>query len=57
MPILMIALLALMVFGLIGILLAAAVLLEQSNLAHAHRGNTAHPVSPGANPSPNPKLR
>jgi hypothetical protein len=56
MPILMIALLALMVFGLIGILLAAAVLLEQSTLAHVHKGNVAHPATSGA-PSPNPRLR
>ena len=56
MPILMIALLALIVFGLVGILLAAAVLLEQSTFAHAHKSNTAHPVNSGAAPSPNPKL-
>jgi len=57
MPILMIALLALMVFGMVGILLAAAVLLEQSTFARAHKGNPAHPATSGAAPSPNPKLR
>ncbi len=56
MPILLMALLALMVFGLIGILLTSAVILEHSKLAHAAKGNAAHPVTPGAAPSPNPKL-
>ena len=56
MPILMMALLALVVFGLIGILLTAAVILEQSKLKRAAKGNTVHPVTSGAAPSLNPKL-
>jgi len=56
MPILM-ALLALMVFGLIGILLTVAVVLEHSKHAHAAKGDAAHPVTSDAAPSLNPKLR
>jgi uncharacterized membrane protein len=56
MPVLMIALLALLVFGLIGILLSAAVILEHSTHAHAAKGDAAHPGTSGAAPSPNPKL-
>jgi hypothetical protein len=55
MPVLMIALLALLVFGLIGILLSAAVILEHSTHAHAAK-DAAHPGTSGAAPSPNPKL-
>jgi hypothetical protein len=57
MPILMIALLALMVFGIIGILLAAAVILENSSHVHAAKVNIARPVNSGTIPSPNPKPR
>jgi hypothetical protein len=57
MPILMMALLALMVFGLIGILLTVAVVLEHSKHAHAAKGDAAHPVTSDAAPSLNPKLR
>src|SRR5450759_4982753 len=56
-PILMMALLALMVFGLIGILLTVAVILEQSKHKRAAKGDAAHPVTSGATPSLNPKLR
>ena len=56
MPILMMALLALVVFCLIGILLTVAVILEQSKLKRAAKGNAAHPVTSGAAPSLNPKL-
>jgi hypothetical protein len=57
MPILMMALLALMVFGLIGILLTVAVILEQSKLKRAAKGDAAHPVTSGTASSLNPKLR
>ena len=43
MPVLMIALLALLVFGVIGILLSSAVILEQSTHKHAAKGDAAHP--------------
>ncbi|MGO9650034.1 MAG: hypothetical protein ACLPOO_18510 [Terriglobales bacterium] len=56
MPILLMALLALLVFGLIGILLTVAVVLEQSKHARAAKGNAAHPVPAGAAPSLHPKL-
>ena len=56
MPILMMALLALVVIGLIGILLTVAVVLEQSKLKRAAKGNAAHPVTSGPTPSLNPKL-
>jgi hypothetical protein len=52
MPILKISLLALMIFGLIGILLAAATLLEQSKFAHAYQSNTTNSVSSGTDSSP-----
>jgi len=42
MPILLMALLALLVFGLIGILLSSAVILEHSTHKHAAEG-AAHP--------------
>jgi len=57
MPILLMALLALLVFGLIGILLTAAVVLENSKRARVARSNAAHPVTSGAVPTLNPKLR
>jgi hypothetical protein len=56
MPILMMALLALLVFGVIGILLTAAVVLEQSKHKRLAKGDAAHPVPSGAAPSLNPKL-
>ncbi len=42
MPILMMALLALIVFGLIGILLTTAMILEHRKHAHATQGDAAH---------------
>ncbi|MGD0469396.1 MAG: hypothetical protein ABSA54_13545 [Terriglobales bacterium] len=57
MPILMMALLALAVFGVIGILLTVAVVLEQSKLKRAAKDNAAHPLTSGAIPSLNPRLR
>jgi hypothetical protein len=48
MPILLLALLALVIFGLIGILLTAAVILQQSKLKRTIKGDAAHPVTPGA---------
>jgi len=57
MPILMMALLALLVFGLIGILLTAAVILEQSKLKRLAKWNAAHSVPSGVTPSFNPKPR
>jgi hypothetical protein len=56
MPILLMALLALLVFGLIGILLAAAVLLEQSKRARSVKGNAAHVMAAGVAPSLHPKV-
>jgi hypothetical protein len=55
MPILMMALLALLVFGLIGILLSTAVILESSKRSHSVNSSAAHPVDPGA-ASLHPKL-
>ena len=55
MPILMIALLAFLVFGLIGILLSAAVILERSK--RKHTGDATHSALSGAGPFPNPPLR
>jgi hypothetical protein len=57
MPILMMALVALLVFGLIGFLLAAAVILEQSKHKHTAKGDAENAVTSGAAPSLNPKLR
>ena len=54
MPILMMALLALVVFGLIGILLTVAVILEQSKLKRKAKGDAARSV---ASEALNPKLR
>ncbi|MGO9866046.1 MAG: hypothetical protein ACLPLR_20760 [Terriglobales bacterium] len=45
MPILMMALLALIVFGAIGILLTTAVILEHSAHTRALKHNAAHPVA------------
>ena len=43
MPILLMDLLALLVFGLIGILLSTAVILEHSTQRHVAKGAAAHP--------------
>jgi hypothetical protein len=48
------ALLALAVFGLIGILLIVAVVMEHSTQARAAKTNAARPVTADATPSPNP---
>jgi len=56
MPILLMALLALAIFGLIGILLTAAVILQQSKLKRTAKGDAAHPVASGAAPSLHPKV-
>lgn len=55
MPILMMALLALIVFGLIGILLTAAMILEHRKHAHAANGDAAHAVAAGTAHSFKPK--
>jgi hypothetical protein len=57
MPILMMALLALLVFGVIGILLTAAMVVEHKAHAHAAKGDAAQPASSGAGSSLHPKLR
>jgi predicted transcriptional regulator len=57
MPILLMALLALLVFGLIGVLLTAAVVLENSKRARIAKSDAARPGASGAVPSLNPKLR
>lgn len=54
MPILMMALLALIVFGLIGILLTAAMVLEHRKHAHAAE-DAAHPVVASTATSLKPK--
>jgi hypothetical protein len=56
MPILMIGLLALLVFGFIGIFLSAAVILENSKSRNSHNSSEAHPGN-SAVPPLNPKLR
>ena len=56
MPILMMALLALMVFGAIGILLTTAIVLEHRKHAHATKGAAAPSVTTGAATPLNPKL-
>ncbi len=56
MPILMMALLALVVFGLIGILLTAAMILEHKTHAHAAKGDAAHPGTSGAVSPLHPKI-
>ncbi len=55
MPILMMALLALIVFGLIGILLTAAMILEHRKHAHAVQGEPAPAVASSVAPSLKPK--
>ena len=50
MPILIMALLALILFGLIGIMLAVAVIMEHSPGPHPARGNRS-PVTSGVAPS------
>ena len=55
MPIFMMALLALIVFGLIGILLTTAMILEHRKHAHGAQGDTAHPAAAGTAPSLKPK--
>jgi hypothetical protein len=57
MPILLMALLALLVFGLIGVLLTVAVVLEQSKRKRAAKVDAADPAISGGPPSLNPKLR
>lgn len=57
MPILLMALLALLVFGIIGILLSAAVVLENSKRKHPGKGDAEPSVPSGAAPTLNPKLR
>ena len=57
MPILLIGLLAFLVFGIIGILLSAAVFLEQSKRKRSDKGAAESSVASGAAPSLNPKLR
>jgi hypothetical protein len=56
MPILMMALLALMVFGVIGILLTTAMIVEHRKHAHATKGAAAHSVTSGSASPTNPKL-
>lgn len=45
MPVLMIALVALVVFGLIGLLLTIAVVMQRSTLKRAAKGKAAHPAA------------
>ena len=56
MPILLMALLALLVFGIIGILLAAAVIVENSTRARVARGNAARSANTGAVPTLHPRV-
>lgn len=56
MPILVMAMLALMVFGLIGIMLVVAVMMEHSEPAGPARRRASHPVASDVPPSLNPKL-
>jgi hypothetical protein len=55
MPILIMALLALLIFGLIGILLTAATVVEHRKHAHAVQAGTAHSVASGVASSLKPK--
>jgi hypothetical protein len=55
MPILVMAMLALIAFGLIGIMLVVAVLMEHSTLARAAKTDASQPVTSGA-PSLNPNF-
>jgi len=56
MPILVMGMLALIVFGLIGILLLLAVVLEHSTAARAAKTAHSQPVTFGAAPAPNPSF-
>jgi hypothetical protein len=56
MPILVMALLALTVFGLIGILLIVAVILEHSTLVRTAKNDDSHPVTTAAAPALNPNF-
>ncbi len=57
MPILMMALLALLVFGLIGILLTAAVVLEHRKRTHSAENGGNHPIPAVVGRSLPPPLR
>jgi hypothetical protein len=48
MPILIMAVLALVFFGTLGILLVVAVIMEHSPTEHPARGNRSHPETPAA---------
>ena len=56
MPILILALLALAVFGLVGFLLAIAMILEHSMLTRAAEIDASYPVNSGAGPILHPNL-
>jgi hypothetical protein len=57
MPILIMALLALIIFGLVGIMFAVAVIMEHSTSdPHPARRGASHPVTSGVAPPPNPKF-
>ena len=56
MPILMMALLALLVFGVIGILLTAAMVMEHSKRKHLAEGDAARPAASGPASSLHPRL-
>jgi len=55
MPILVMAMLALIVFGLIGIMLVVAVMMEHSKPGRPARVTASQPLTPGA-PSLNPNI-
>jgi hypothetical protein len=55
MPILVMAMLALMVFGLIGIMLVVAVMMEHSTPAGPARRNVSHPVTSDVVPFDRPR--
>ncbi len=55
MPILLMALLALLIFGLIGVLLTTAVCLEHSKRSHSAKNEPPHPVTAGPVHSLHPK--
>jgi hypothetical protein len=56
MPILVMGMLALIVFGLIGIMLLVAVILEHSAVARAAKTDPSHLVTSGAVPALNPSF-
>ncbi len=56
MPILVMALLALAAFGLIGIMLVVAVLMEHSTPRRTVKTDASYPVGPGAAPFLNPNF-